>query len=277
MIFDFGKHSGDAVEDVVAKDRNYCIWLLKKFKNKKFDAIKKEIDKELSKTEPQPEQENIMPFGKYKGQALKEFAFGDDTSYCKWLLDKESFKKEYPKTYSNLKRLYTLYKNQDGELRYFYVLVFAEKDYVKVGITSNFIAKRIYNYSHTNHHLYNDHNIIYAQSYVFMTNDVMIESKVLEHFHDERVDSRSERLDVSRESVEEYIDKERQKHAQFYYRRKCLKGFFPFKDSKTFRDTFYIKINEFENFRKSYRQYLRQYELLDQYQPGFKEISQFQN
>lgn len=276
MIFDFGKHSGKSVKKVVREDRNYCSWIVKEFNNKNFDDLKAEVEKELSKTGSEPENPNIMPFGKYKGQGLGAFVYGDD-DYCEWLLDKDSFKEEYPETYCKLNRLFKLYKDQEEELRYFYILVFEDQGYVKVGITSNFIAKRIYSYSHTNQHIYTDHNIIYDRSYVFMTNDLKIESKVLQHFDGQRIDKRSERLEVLPEQIEEYIKSEQQKHPQFYYRRKCLKDFFPFKDSKTFRDTFYVKINQFHDFRTSYRLCLRDHRLLDQYYPGFQEIKQFQS
>lgn len=87
-----------------------------------------------------------MMFGKYEGKKNDDFILFDKY-YFKWLLGKDSFKNEYSKTYNYLKKYFEfIYIEQVSSVVFFYILTFCKRDYLKVGITSNYIVQRIYSY-----------------------------------------------------------------------------------------------------------------------------------
>lgn len=277
MIFTFGKYEDYEVDLVIDIDRKYCEWITEKIKNKdKHKELYAEIVKRLAEIEPEPENPSIMMFGKYEGVEIEDFIF-NDKSYCEWILEKDSFKNEYPKTYEYLKKYYeVIYEEQASDVVFFYILTFCDRDYLKVGITSNFIVKRVYSYTHAMNFYQND-VIDYKNSFVYMTNDAEIEKKVLKNFKKLRVDRKTERIKTSISEIDYYISEEQRANHDFYYSKKCINDFIPFDYGNEFKNSFYIKINEFVNFRDVYENHLKRLNLIDKYNPEFMEIRQNKN
>lgn len=277
MIFTFGKYEDYEVDIVIDIDRKYCEWISEKIKNKdEHKELYSELVKRLAEIEPEPENPSVMMFGKYEGVEIEDFIF-NDKSYSEWILEKESFKIEYPKTYDYLKKYYEIiYKEQASEIVFFYFLTFCDRDYLKVGITTNFIVKRVYSYTHTMNFYQND-VIDYKNSFVYMTNDTEIEKKVLKSFKKQRVDRKTERIITTINEIDSFIGEEQKVNQDFYYSKKCLNDFIPFDYGNEFKESFYIKINEFVNFRDVYENHLTRLDLIDKYNPEFMEIRQNKN
>lgn len=275
MTFTFGKYNGEDIDFVLEIDRKYCEWIVQNIE-KKYPVIYKELNEKLSNLEPEVENSQIMMFGKYEGYEIEDFLFSDK-SYCNWLLKKDSFKEEYPKTHDYLNKYYNLiYSEQITESVYFYVLRFLDREYVKVGITSNFIVKRIYSYSHTMNYYVQD-VIDYQNSFVFKSNDIEIEKRVLKYFKPQRIDRKTERVVTTITEIEEFIASCKSLNNEFYYRKKCLKDFIPFKFSTDFSESFYIKINQFQDFKNVYESNLKKIGLFENYNPEFYEIKENKN
>jgi hypothetical protein len=277
MIFTFGKYKDYEVYYVIKIDRKYCEWILEKNKKKdNYKELNAEIVKRLSEIEPEAENSSNMMFGKYEGEKIDDIILLDK-SYCKWLLGKDSFKNEYPKTYNYLQKYFEIiYIEQASSVVFFYILTFCKRDYLKVGITSNFIVQRIYSYIHSMNFYQND-IIDYKNSFVFMSNDIEIEKKVLKNFKELRIDRKTERVKTSVKEIESYIEELKRVNHEFYYSKKCINDFIPFNYGNEFKNRLHIKINEFVNFRNIYEIFLRQQNLIDKYNPEFIEISQNKN
>lgn len=275
MTITFGKYNGEDIDFIIETDRKYCEYLIEKIE-KKYPEIHRILKEKLSKLEPEIEDTQIINFGKYKGQEIESFIFSDK-SYCIWLLKQDSFKKEYPKTFDFLFNYFNvIYNEQITEIVYFYILKFVDREYVKVGITSNFIVKRIYSYSHTMNYYYKD-IIDYKNSYVFKSNDIEIEKKILKHFKSQRIDRKTERVIASISEIESFIINCNKLDNEFYYRKKCLKDFIPFEFSTDFSESFYIKINQFQDFKNVYESNLKSVGLFDKYNPEYFEIRENKN
>lgn len=278
MEFEFGKYENWEVRDVVDTDRDYAIWLLNRIKKKeKLSDLSAEIEHWLNEIPETIQDPNIIRFGKYEGCHIEHFVYSDK-SYCKWLLDKSNLEKEAPETYKILKRLYQVfYIDQKQDIINFYILKFKDKDYVKVGMTSLFILHRIYNYFGGSNFYY-DHNIDFSKSFVYKTNDLEIETKVLKDLADCRVDNRTERMNLGLEAIEKHLAKERRKSdGKYFYFKKSLYDFFPFESGEAARKSFRIKLNEFVQFEANYKRNLENLGLLEKYHPEFHSISQFKN
>jgi hypothetical protein len=221
-------------------------------------------------------QAQVSMFGKYEGEEIENFIFSDK-SYCKWLLEKDSFKIEYPKTFNFLNKYFNIiYSEQVTDILYFYVLKFIDREYVKVGITRDFIVKRIYSYSHTIN--YYDQDVIdYKNSFVFKSNDIDIEKKVLKSFKGQRIDRKTERVVTTISDIEKYIKECERINDDFYYRKKCLKDFIPFENSSDFKESFYIKLNQFQDFKNVYESNLKNINLFKKYNSDFHEIQENKN
>ncbi len=267
MTFTFGKYNGVDIDFVLEIDRKYCEWIVQNIE-KRYPDIYPVLIEKLSKLDPECENPQIMMFGKYEGEEIEKFIFSDK-SYCKWLLEKESFKIEYPKTFEFLSKYFDIiYNEQVTETVFFYVLKFIDKEYLKVGITGDFIVKRIYSYSHTIN--YYDQDIIdYKNSFVFKSNDIEIEKKVLKHFKGQRIDRKTERVVTTISDIEKYIKECEKLNSDFYYRKKCLKDFIPFEYSFDFKESFYIKINQFQDFKNVYESNLKNINLFKNYNSDF--------
>lgn len=273
MIFTFGQYRDYEVDFVAKVDRKYCEWIAGKIKNKEKDKeLYCAIIHKLSTIKVEPENPNVMMFGKYVGCNIEDFIF-NDKSYCEWLLSEDSFKIEYPKTHKHLKKYYTIiYKESISKIAFLYILTFCDRSYLKVGITSNYIVKRIYSYTHTIN-FYTKDVIDYNKSFVYMTNDTEIEKKVLKHFRSQRVDKKTERIRISIDEIDNYIIHEQHNNHDFYYLKKCLNEFIPFDYGNLFKESFYIKINEFVKFKEVYERHLDRLNLLSKYNPFFNEIN----
>lgn len=275
MTFTFGKYEGEEIDFVLEIDRKYCEWVVQKIE-KRYPEIYAELIEKISKLEPEIENPQIMSFGKYEGEEIENFIFSDK-SYCKWLLAKQSFKDEYPKTYEFLKKYFDIiYHEQTTETVFFYVLHFVNREYVKVGITGNFIVKRLYSYSHTMN-FYDKDTIDYKKSIVFKSNDIEIEKKVLKYFKNDRIDRKTERVVTSTIEIENYIKSIDKSDNENFYRKKCIHDFIPFDYSPDFRNSFSIKINQFQDFKNVYEENLRKVGLFDIYNPEFYEIRENKN
>ncbi|WP_027126295.1 GIY-YIG nuclease family protein [Gelidibacter mesophilus] len=278
MIFTFGKYKDYEVDFVIENNRRYCEWIHKKIKNKeKHKELYSEIIQKLSQTEDnKSENPNVMAFGKFEGIKIDDFIF-NEKSYCKWLLTKESFKLEYPATYKVLQQYYTVVHEENAsKVIFLYLLTFYDKNYLKIGKTSNFIVKRIYSYTNCSTFYFN-HIIDFKKSYVYMTNDIEIENRILKTFKDQRIDKKTERICTPIENIENYLKLQQKNNLNFYYSKKCLHSFLPFDNGKEFSQCINLKINEFVRFRKNYERRLKELSLFSDYDPIFNEIRQFKN
>ena len=267
MKIPFGKVYLDKdIEFVLQVDRNYLIWATeqKNIVNKYPNEISFILSK-LEISENQGENSNQINFGKYYLNTI-EYVVLNDKSYSIWLLKKESFKKEYPKTYENLKKYFELiYENQNNHI-IFYLLKFKNKEYIKIGHTKQYIVRRIYNYSGFSE-IYRNDKIDFKNSFVYLTDDLNIELEILSEYKNYRLDKKSERLSCLSQNIIEYIDnKTTNKH---FYSKKCLSDFIPFEDSFEFRDSFILKLNQFVNFEKHYIDHLKNINLFENYEPNF--------
>lgn len=278
MNFTFGKYKNFEVEYVIEINRKYCEWISKRIKYKeKHRALYTEIVRKLSEIKDNnPENPNVMAFGKFEGMKIDDLIF-NEKSYCKWLLSKESFRMEYPATYDYLLRYYTIvHEKMDSKVIYLYLLSFCDREYLKIGKTINFIVKRIYSYTHCIT-FYSHHVIDFKNSYVYMTNDLDIEKKILKTFKGQRIDRKTERISTSIEIIENYLKLEQKNNLNFYYSKKRMHKFLPFDNGKEFSQCFSLKINEFVRFKENYERRLKELDLLSDYDPIFNEIRQFKN
>lgn len=278
MKFDFGKYDGWDVSDVVKKDRDYSKWILNRIKKKeKLKKLSAEIQRQLDEIPAKDIDPNIIRFGKYQGQKLSDFVY-EDKSYSKWLLEKSNLQREAPETYEILERLYQVFHiDQKREFTHFYALSFKDRNYLKIGITSQFPLFRLYNYIGTMN-FYLDHDIDFKNSFVYKTNDLQIESKILKEFKDYRVCNKTERMNLTLRTIEKHLIDERNKsQGKHFYHKKCVYDFFPFESGQQARNAFRLKVNEFNHFEENYKKHLERLGLLDQYKPEFYAMSEFLN
>lgn len=83
--FNFGKHNGKSIDEVIQKHPYYCYYIYsnckEEYKTSKFNlALKNAIDK----------YNMPMPFGKYKDSLTNHL----DKDYCSYLLDNTKLKNE---------------------------------------------------------------------------------------------------------------------------------------------------------------------------------------
>jgi len=208
-----------------------------------------------------------MKFGKHVLEPIEDVVV-NDPSYVKWLLKKDSFKEEYPKTFEKLSRYYDLLYNNEivGNSMFLYVLKFKNRGYIKPGKTSQFIVRRIYNYAGVST-LYCHDNIDIVNSFVYKTNDLKIENEILKEFTEQRVD-KSERLNIDIELVKKFVQS-KAISSNFFYLKKSLFDFIPYKSGFDFREDFTLKINQFAAFEQLYIEHLKAKGLYEKYNPDF--------
>ena len=268
MIFTFGKYKDYKVEHIVNSDRKYCEWLLKSIENKEeYKEMYSEIVKKLAEIKSEPENPQMMMFGKYDSIKIENF-ISSDKSYCEWLLRKESFKDEYPETYDYLKKCYDAVHRNATEIKYFFVLNFRETDYLKIGITKNFIVKRIYGYTQKVNN-YEKDLIDYKSSFVYRTNDMEIQKKTLKNFNELTIDGRTKKIVTSVDDIDSFITKNENTSPDYFYTKKCLYDFIPFDNGTELEHSIDIKSNEFANFKEVYEDHLRRLNLRHKYNPEF--------
>lgn len=275
MLFPFGQYKDQEIDFILDFDRPYCEYVLG-FKNiqTKHPEFWQVLSDKLKLHVRVESPINEMSFGKYYLLEMEEFIH--DKSYCKWLLSKDSFSKEYPKQYEYLQRLFDLvYEEQaDSKFIYFYVLFFQlsneeEADYIKVGKTTQFIVKRIYNYAGIMTY-YSSRNIDFVNSFLYKTNYLDTEKSVLKHFSKERMDKKTERLqlEISGE-VDHFIKDLAKEKKEYYFLKKPMTDFIPFADSADFNKAFSLKSNQFVDFEKHYEKFLKENGLYHLYNPHF--------
>ncbi|MEO9870325.1 MAG: hypothetical protein ABJQ69_03420 [Ekhidna sp.] len=267
MEFSFGQYEGLTVDEVLEIDPKYCKWIVTKIEKRKPELYQEIIAKisEISEIDETPE---IMPFGKYREWLIEEFIF-DDKSYCEWLLNESTLGSEYPRTYQYLEKYFEqVYGSELDEIAYFYLLKFDNQEYIKPGITSNYIVKRIYSYTHTIN-LYMKDEIDYKGSFVYRTTNLNLEKMFLVNFKEHRVDKKSERVKIKMNVATMYVDELRKSDSSFEYFKKPLSDFIPYDYGSEFKRSFRAKINEFQKFRKVYEAHLLNSNLLKSYNPEF--------
>lgn len=85
--FTFGKYNGERITDVVVQHPGYVFTLLQKTEEKY-----KETENFFNLLDHFINGEQVLPFGKFKGQVINEV----DKGYLEWLLNKFSKQKEEP-------------------------------------------------------------------------------------------------------------------------------------------------------------------------------------
>lgn len=234
----------------------------------KYPEASAYIDKLLESTAPAIENTEVFQFGQYDQYRIEDVVL-NHPSYIKWLMKKDSFKEEYPKTYEKLSRYYDLLYNNEiiGDSIFLYVLKFKNRRYIKPGKTSQFIVRRIYNYAGITTVFYHD-EIDIVNSFVYKTNDLKIEDDILKEFKEQRVSKRSERLNIDIKLVEKFVQF-KAFNSDFYYLKKSLFDFIPYKSGFAFREDFILKINQFTAFEQLYIEHLKSKGLYKKYNPDF--------
>lgn len=265
IIIDFGTYLGLSAEELFLIDPKYCKWIIR---NSGFKRNSPELVSFLNKKfEENPDvlDSMILDFGPYYGKEIKDIIF--DKNYCKWLLNKsESFKSEYPNMYNELFDLMNLHY-KDSYL-YMYVLCFKDTDFIKIGKTKQFIVRRMYNYVYGDIN-YINYNIDWSKSFVYKTNCLTAENELINLLHQYKLNDFKERFDLE---ALNHLQSEIQKiniDGNYYFNKKKLIDFIPFKDSNEWKENFYVKINGFKDFERMYLNILDELDLKHRFNPDF--------
>lgn len=273
MKFPYGKYEGLEVSEVVTFDREYCEWLASKRISKIHEEFADYLRNLLENLPPKQEDSSRIHFGQYEGYSFEELLL-EDKSYAEWLLKKnDRFKIEYPESHKKLQEYYdSVFGDVQGSETQFYVLAFKNRDFLKVGKTGVNMVKRIYNYFSIAT-IYSDDTIDFRKSYAFLTNDLKLEKAVLDFFKEQRIDRRSERLQVGIKEVIKFVENRKKECLENYYIKKSLFDFLPFDSHEYFKANFYVKINDFPNFQQRYEQFLTKEGLYHLYQPIYTNLN----
>ena len=83
-IITFGKYKGNTIKEVISKDWQYIKWAV--LDSQRLLANIDEIREYHNSIKKELQPEDIITFGKYKGQTLKDI-YEKDVQYLKWLSD----------------------------------------------------------------------------------------------------------------------------------------------------------------------------------------------
>ena len=83
-VLDFGKHKGKTLQEVISSDWGWIEWAADSSDRFYFDidALIEERKKTIKKLLP----DDVITFGKYKGQTIR-YIFDNDKNYLRWLIE----------------------------------------------------------------------------------------------------------------------------------------------------------------------------------------------
>ncbi len=83
-VLEFGKHKGEKLIDVIHNDLNWVEWAINNSEHFFCDmeAVSKEAKKSIKVLHP----DDVITFGKYKGQTIR-YIFENDVNYLMWVMD----------------------------------------------------------------------------------------------------------------------------------------------------------------------------------------------
>lgn len=82
---DFGKHKGKTLQEIIRDDFKWVEWALDYSDH--FHCDIDAVIEERKKTIKRYHTDDIIPFGKYKGQTIR-YIYENDINYLRWLMDK---------------------------------------------------------------------------------------------------------------------------------------------------------------------------------------------
>ncbi|CAJ1403154.1 unnamed protein product [Effrenium voratum] len=89
MTVSFGKHRGKTMQELVEEDPGYCSWMLQTYREDKENcnpAFKAAAEYLLDQDDIDVEElEQVINFGKYKGQGFKQ-VMDEDPDYGQWVV-----------------------------------------------------------------------------------------------------------------------------------------------------------------------------------------------
>ncbi len=255
MKFPFGKYSHLEVKRIIKDDLNYCIFISKQKNIRKHHPnFHKYLVNLISKAKTSKENSDIMPFGKYRGMKLSEMVL-ISKSYNQWLIEKTTFFSEYPETYKNFMSLHNAICQQSKATIIFYILIFHDQDFIKVGKTKQYFPKRLYNYVVCDR-IYENYNIDIKKSIVFKTNDLEIERKVLNEFKEFAWLNPREALFLDKDYIIDFIRSQKKENQQHFYLKKPVFDFIPYKTGKDMREDFVMHTDKYHDFKGIYERHL---------------------
>lgn len=265
IIVEFGQYSGITAEALFSIDPKYCQWIVREkgFK-RNFPELVDFLNKKFEKN-PSVLDAETLDFGPYYGKKVKDII--SDKNYCGWLINKsKSFKFEYPNMYQELVKLYNLHYSE--KCIYLYVLRFKNADFIKVGKTKSFIVRRMYDYIYGDINYMNE-NVDWSKSFVYKTNCLTAENDLIKLLSKYKVNGWKERFSLE---ALDYIQSEIHSlnvDEKYYFNKKILSDFIPFKDSEAWRNQFYVPINAFKDFERMYIDLLDNLGLIKRFNPEF--------
>lgn len=262
IVISFGTYKGITAEHLFDVDPLYCHWITTKKSFKRNH--KKLVAYFRQKVAESPSIFNLetMGFGKYFG--LNPDAFIDDQAYCKWLINNKSFLDEYPRMYQDLKELYDVI--YPDNICFFYVLSFHGTSFIKIGHTKQSIVRRVYNYLY-DYTDYTKYNIDIENSFVYQTTFLEIEKFMLNKLADFRLNKREEKFSLNALPLLKNHIQNIKIQDKYCFHKKPLKDVIPFVDGDTWKENFYIDINNFQNFDNEYIELLKRLDLYGVYSP----------
>lgn len=211
-----------------------------------------------------------MPIGKYKGKHIDSIV--SDKAHCNWYLKKPWFKRNYPIEYQYLDSLFNAVESQNKKTMFLYCLVLSDGFGIKVGKTTNYVPKRLYDYvcaTHNYTRYIDNYPIKVKKSFVFKTNDLNIERHIKNVFKDFRIDGKSELFNVGFEYIENEIKLKSNENKNLFYYKKPLFDFIPYDSMVRLRKEFVIYADKYPQFQIEYEKHLSSRNLLRYYEPNF--------
>ena len=86
-ILESGKHKGETLKEVISKDWKWVEWAAVDSEHFYFDidAVREERERTIKRLLP----DDVLPFGKYKGQTIRQI-YENDAKYLRWVMDNTS-------------------------------------------------------------------------------------------------------------------------------------------------------------------------------------------
>lgn len=84
-ILDFGKHKGKTLKEIIREDFQWIEWALNYSDH--FHCDIDAVIEERKRTIKRYHLDDVIPFGKYKGQTIR-YIYENDINYLRWLMDK---------------------------------------------------------------------------------------------------------------------------------------------------------------------------------------------